>query len=128
MKLTKSQEMDRQAIIAKLHEWLKPGDAVSTVVRHVSRSGMSRQIACFVSHNGEVLDITWNVALALNERVGKHSGVVMGGCGMDMCFQVVYLLGRVLFPSGFAVEGRGHNGDTSGWDTDGGYALKNRTL
>lgn len=73
---------------------------------------------------------------------------------MDMGFAVVYDLGRVMFPDGFGVAGkypngsdgrpttkemaakaveigatfRGRNGDPSGWDNDGGYALKQRWL
>ena len=70
---------------------------------------------------------------------------------MNMRFATVYALGRALFPDGFGIMGekdgkrrrpkspeaaaqmvrhgwafRGRNGDTSGWDTDGGYALRNR--
>ncbi len=73
------------------------------------------------------------VGRALDLRHWKQNGreqdaLVVGGCGMDMGFHIVYNLGRVLFPDGFKVEGRGRNGDTSGWDKDGGYALNHRWL
>lgn len=95
-------------------------------------------------------------------------GIRAGGCGMDMGFNLVYNLGRVLFPEGFAysekgirpLDGKlvninagrgfgagpltqiemealrakdwkfpgGRNGDASGWDSDGGYALKSTWL
>ena len=45
-----------------------------------------------------------------------------------MGFEIVYNLGRKLFHDGFKVEGRGRNGDMSGHDNDGGYALKHRWL
>jgi len=88
-------------------------------------------------------------------KLSRHGeGVTMTGCGMDMGFHLVYTLSRTLYPDGFGVEGegpmghtvrpptkdkaaaavalgftfRGRNGDTSGWDNDGGYALKHRWL
>ena len=47
---------------------------------------------------------------------------------MDMGFALVYELSRELYPKGFKVAGVGRNGDTSGHDKDGGYALKQRWL
>jgi hypothetical protein len=36
--------IDRGSALEHLHDWLKPGDTVYTVLRHVSRSGMLREI------------------------------------------------------------------------------------
>lgn len=73
---------------------------------------------------------------------------------MDMGFAVVYNVSHAMFPDGFGVEGTtrlgktirstskaqaakhiqlgaefyGRNGDKSGWDHDGGYALKQSWL
>lgn len=88
----------------------------------------------------------------------KHEGIKVGGCGMDMGFHLVYSMSRTLFPDGFGIEGmtldgrkvrpeteehaakmlahtaypglsfNGRNGDQSGWDNDGGYALNHRWL
>lgn len=58
----------------------------------------------------------------------RYEAVKIGGCGMDMGFHIAYELGRVLFPEGFKVDGVGRNGDTSGWDNDGGYALYQRWM
>ena len=92
------------------------------------------------------------VADAIGDRWDdRRGGVVVGGCGMNMCFATVYALGRALFPDGFGIVGekdgkrrrpktakaaaqmvragwrfRGRNGDTNGWDNDGGYALRYR--
>lgn len=97
----------------------------------------------------------YHIALALDWKYDKdREGVKVSGCGMDMGFSVAYNLDRALFPDGFGVEGelplghkirpatkeeeakavekgatfRGRNGDVSGWDNDGGYALKQRWL
>jgi hypothetical protein len=73
---------------------------------------------------------------------------------MDMGWELVYTLGCYLWPEGFGIKGKlplgrtcrpatkekaalavskgaefyGRNGDTSGWDDDGGYALSHRWL
>ena len=79
----------------------------------------------------------------------RAGGLTFHGCGMNMGFSGVYNLGRALYPEGFGTIGenakgkkvratshahakrlqalgyvfRGRNGDASGWDHDGGYAL-----
>lgn len=63
----------------------------------------------------------------------KHEAIGAGGCGMDMGFHLVYTLSRVLFPDGFipSKAGRkyGRNGERANKrDTDGGYALIQRSL
>lgn len=143
-----------------LRKLLKPGDEVKTILRKVSSSSMSRRISLIVARDNEVIDITWNAARVMEDKVkqgGKYvqdAGMVVSGCGMDMGFHIVYNLGRYLFPDGFGEIGthnhqmnqrptseaaaidlvkrgykfNGRNGDTSGWDNDGGYALKQRWL
>lgn len=152
---------DRATAIATLQEMLKPGDSIKCDVLHVSRSGMSRSIQLEIpmqDENGRlhIREISWLVARAIGERFDdKRGGVIMTGCGMNMCFAAVYNLGRVLFPDGFGLVGerqppmspkkvratsrkhaaqlvragykfRGRNGDASGWDNNGGYALDYR--
>lgn len=137
-----------------LKDLLKPGDTVYTLVTHASSSGMSRSIRVLIVRNNDICDITYDVSRVLGYRVDqKNGGVIVNGCGMDMGFSVVYNLGYRLFPDGFGIKGirydgfsnilpwskesakklcddgckfRGSNGDTSGWDDDGGYALKQR--
>ena len=109
----------------QLRAILKPGDTVACILRHCSRSGMRRHISLVTE---SMQDITFLAAQAMGESRADDGGIKVDGCGMDMGFSLVYNLGRVLFPEGFAVTGRGRNGDTSGRDTDGGYALKHRWL
>lgn len=124
-----------------LHEYLKPGDKVYTILRQVSRSGMSRHISTVIStQDGGNYDITYLVAKVLGERRNEHDGgLVVGGCGMDMGFDVVYRLGHALWPQGFDCVGRDkcHSADHSNGDRDyspthhhksGGYALRQAWL
>jgi hypothetical protein len=86
-----------------LREMLRPGDTVYTFLRHKARSGMQREISCYLDGmqciDAYVADIT-------GYPIGKHDGIVLGGCGMDMGFALVYELSHKLFPNGFGCIGR----------------------
>ncbi len=154
--MSKAEKASHRAeCIESLRLALRPGDRITCTVMRVSRSGMSRTIMLQIPQRYEdgrlyIRDISYMVAHAIGERFDGE-GVVMTGCGMDMRFAAVYNLGRVLFRDGFGIEGakdgkrrrpksrksaaqmvrngwvfRGRNGDASGWDTDGGYALDYR--
>lgn len=103
------KEAERQEAIEKLRGWISPGDTVYTVLRHVSRSGMQREIGVVLldCKDGQNIDLHPNYAVgtALGERIGKRDGVIVGGCGMDMGFHLVYNLSYVLFPKGFGCIG-----------------------
>jgi hypothetical protein len=146
--------MTREEAIAQLRGLLHPGDTVQTILRHVSRSGMSRSISPVIG--GE--DVSYLVAPACGLSFDrKHGGVRMGGGGMDMGFALVYDLSRTLWPDGFGCVGAtrnntylcpsndhsngdqdytphgkpgplpGHRSEQH-WHSDGGYALRHRWL
>ena len=101
--------------MTRLRAELTPGRTVYTKITHVSRSGMSRSIECYLAQGRDNLtDITWLVARATNARLdNNHGGIVMGGCGMDMGFALVYNLGRTLYPDGVPCTGsNGYDGAT----------------
>ena len=101
--------------LTTLRDKLTPGRTVYTNVTHVSRSGMSRSIEVYLAEGRDNLtDITWQVARATNARLDPHhGGIIMGGCGMDMGFALVYNLGRTLYPNGVPCTGsRGYNPHT----------------
>lgn len=105
---------------------LNPGSTVYTVITHVARSGMSRSIQTLIAKDSEIVDITWAVARVTGYTFDrKNGGVKIGGCGMDMAFEVVYNLGYKLWPNGTDKPHSVRNGEP---DTDGGYALNKRSL
>lgn len=90
---------------------------VLTKVTHVARSGMSRSIECYVISGGELLNISGDVARIIGEPLDrKNGGVRVSGCGMDMGAQIVYVLGRYLYPQGTKAN------------DGGGYALRHRWI
>lgn len=155
--MTNTEKQDHEDACAKLREWLKPGDTVWTILRHVSRSGMQRTIELVVIEddgqgNGpEPREIGWAVARALGMAFDRDRGGVKVSGDMGMGFHVVYELARALWPEGVGCIGErcwsnDHaNGDRdytphtndkapheSGyvghWHRDGGYALRQRWL
>jgi len=140
----KRNEAEREEARQRLLQWLKPGDTVYTILNHVSRSGMSRDISVVLleaDKDGNISHLHPNDAVSkvLGVRRAKHGdGVVMGGCGMDMGFHLVYSLSRSLWPDGFECAGEGKcraNDHTNGdrnyqphHHNDGGYALKHQWL
>lgn len=132
--MTKTKEMimkytddEVSEALTKLRSWLHPGSIVTTVVRHVGRSGMRRAITLIIpDDNGGVTSIDHWVARVLGERIHQGAGgVVVDGAGMDMGFNLVYRLGRRLWPDGTPEPHGRRNGEP---DRDGGYALKHRWL
>lgn len=87
-----------------LKRMLKPGDRIYTILRSVSKSGMSRKIKLVVGDgNNNIGDITWYVSQALEERM-NDGAIVVKGCGMDMGFHIVEQLSRVLFQDSYAIK------------------------
>lgn len=148
VRVTKKQqaENERNEAKEKLRGWLKPGDTVFTILRHVSRSGMMRHISLVANVEGETMDITYWAAKAMDDKLADDGGIKVGGCGMDMGFSLVYNLGRTLYHDGFYCPGKGDgkgngrcpsndhfNGDKNyrkdhKHTGDGGYALRHRWL
>lgn len=66
-----------------------PTDTIYTVIRHVSSSGMQREISVKMIDSGRIIHLDWLVSTALGKKIGKNNGIVMRGCGMDMGFALV---------------------------------------
>ena len=88
---------EKAEAIERLKEIIKDGDTVYTILRSVSRSGMSRKIGLFVIVKNEPRFISYNVAKALELPMNaNYDGVRIDGAGMDMGWHLVSLLGHTL--------------------------------
>lgn len=88
------RKMQAQAI-ADLQAILKPGQEVSTIVRKVAPSGMSRTISLFIVEYGHIKGIDYTAALALDWPL-TDNGIRVTGCGMDMAWHTVETLSKTL--------------------------------
>ena len=105
--MSKRTDAERAEAIATLRKHLKVGDTAYTVLRHVSRSGMSRSISVVIDGPDGPWDVTYLAARVLGYRIDhRHEGLKVGGCGMDMGFHVVYSLSSVLWPDGHRCTAR----------------------
>ena len=140
-KLTKSEKkVQRDEAIARLRQRIKPGDEIYLVATEWSKrscwTAYSVMIPTRTKRDGkwvlEIETICHDVAVALDLQRTSDGGVKSYGWGLSRSFEIVYNLGRVLFPDGFipAKAGRGgRNGaPPTRRDTDGGYALVERLL
>lgn len=136
---SRTSDRDRDEARDQLRAIVKPGSTVYTVLRHVSKSGMSRSIALYIIEDGEPRWITYTAARAMRATWDDaREAIKVGGVGMDMGFAIVYDLGVSLFGrdgwtcAGDRCPSNDHsNGDrdhTPHQHSDGGYALQHRWL
>lgn len=110
--MSTKKEIEKQEQIARLREWMPEGSTVYTILRHVSASGMSRDISLvvpWIDENGKVGFIHPNYIVSdlLGDRLVRKNGndaIRVGGCGMDMGFHLVYTLSHVLYGNGYALN------------------------
>jgi hypothetical protein len=122
---TEGSRAYRQSTIDELKQWIKPGQTVYTNVQHVSRSGMLRNISVYIVKDDRIHCIDWYVSIVTGRSTAKDGSIKCHGCGMDMGFDLVYSLGRAMWPNGTETPHGTRNGEP---DTCGGYALKQSAL
>ena len=125
------EQIVREQTRAALLKMINPGSTIYCVLRSVSSSGMSRRISLFVAvppHDdmpASIANIDGMTTTITGRTLSGKGGIVANGCGMDMGFDLVYSLGRALWPNGTPEPHGSRNGEP---DTDGGYALKQAWL
>lgn len=137
--MTRKSEAERTEAIARLREILRPGDTVYCIIKHVSRSGMSREIELYAISEADEscprphpVYLTGYAATALGWRRGDR-GVKVGGfgMGMDMCFHTVYQLAHAVFRDSPDTDGPkpfASRRDQGEHETNRGYWLRSETL
>ncbi len=103
---TKAQKAEREEAIERLRGMLAPGATIYCTLKHCSRSGMQREISLHAVQDGSIVWLSGLAARAIGDRLGKRDGIIIGGCGMDMGFALVYNLSHTLYGAGFGCIGR----------------------
>lgn len=107
MAQTKITTAERDKAIETLREIFPVGSTATTIVRHVSSSGMSRAIQVLAVQDGEIRDVDYLVRRVLGWPLHRSdAGVVVKGAGMDMAFHLVYSLSSALHGDGYAISKR----------------------
>lgn len=99
--MSKASKQEQRKAIERLRKEIKPGETLHTILRYVSKSGMSRSISVIQIKRGKIYDWSYLVAKAIGEKIDqRHDGIKISGCGMDMGFELVYRLSSVLYGYG----------------------------
>lgn len=83
---------DRAAALESFRRFCPPGTNLYTILRSVSRSGMSRTISVLAIHpDGSKTHHNYDTAVLTGSPLvtGFKDGVKVGGCGMDMGFHLI---------------------------------------
>ena len=86
------KEKERLEAVKTLKEWgVIDGITINAKVNNVSQSGMSRNVGLYIIKNGDLLNISYWAAKALEwgYKDGYNGGVKVSGCGMDMLFHTI---------------------------------------
>ena len=86
----------------RLKQAYSPGSTIYTVVKQVSRNGMSRHIAVIDIVMGEARNISARAADILGWKWMDDGSVRVGGCGMDMGAHLVRKLSERIHGRGDA--------------------------
>ena len=92
----KGKELYREQCKQKLSKLLESVGTVYGIVRHVSASGMSRDIDLYVIKDNQMIYLTGYASTVLDYPMSKNQGMKVGGCGMDMVFHCVSSLAQAI--------------------------------
>lgn len=87
------KEKDKQESIKYLKRNIKPGGELLVNIISVSKSGMSRRMRVL---NNKFIDLSYDVAKVI-EWNHSDKGILVSGCGMDMCFHLIQTLSYYLY-------------------------------
>ena len=100
MKTLSTKELERIETMKRLRKLIGRKKVVYTKVEHVSASGMSRIISCFVVTKDGIANISYDVAKIVGWGFKNDKGlygIKVSGCGMDMGFHLIYSLSYCLY-------------------------------
>lgn len=86
------KRLHRAQAVEKVKTMLQGVETIYGIVRHVSASGMSRNIDLYIIKDNQPVWLTGYASIILGYKLAKDRGMVVGGCGMDMVFHCVSTL------------------------------------
>lgn len=101
--LVRGKDAAREEALVELRALCPPGTTVYTILRSVSRSGMSREIGVAVFKDGHPFHPNYYTATVLGMRHGRE-GVVSKGCGFNHAATLVSDLSDALYGSPDALK------------------------
>ena len=85
-----------------LKKYLKKGETIYTISRHVSKSGMMRHISFHIMRDNYPCSINAYIADVLDMKFNKNNDALkVSGGNMDMGYHIVHNLSMALFNDGY---------------------------
>ena len=89
---TKEQLQERKEAQERLRKMLHPGQTVYTILRHTSKSGMTKHISVVIVKAGELQEITFLVAQAMGEKLTPKGHIKVDSTGRRFVTSLAYKL------------------------------------
>ena len=78
-----------RALVSSMN--LQKDNVIVASVKHVSSSGMSRDIGfAMITSQGHLFNMTYCMSLLAECKLNDNHSIRIGGCGMDMIFHALY--------------------------------------
>jgi hypothetical protein len=81
-----------QNLIKDLKKKVKKDSEIIVVIHKVSKSGMQRKMSAFVIYKKQLVNLNFDIAKLDIARRDDNNHLIIGGCGMDMAFDLTYRL------------------------------------
>lgn len=98
--------METDVELLQLRKLAPAGSTIYTIVRDVSRSGMTRWISPIAIIDGEPHHLAAYASRVLGRKWRNDQSVKCSGCGMDMGFELVYSIAQAIWGDGYALNQR----------------------
>ncbi|CAB4164495.1 hypothetical protein UFOVP831_43 [uncultured Caudovirales phage] len=93
-----------QNLIKDLKKKVKKDSEIIVVIHKVSKSGMQRKMTAFVIYKKQLVNLNFDIARLDIARRDDNNHLVIGGCGMDMAFDLTYRLKTKLYGYNIAIK------------------------
>lgn len=81
-----------------LKKLIKKDSEIIVALHSVSTSGMTRKMSIYAIENKRLRYLNHAVSDVTSFKRDKNNHLIVGGCGMDMCFHLTYSIKQSLYP------------------------------
>lgn len=96
--------MEKETAKEFLIKLLSKKNTIYSLVRHISKSGMCREIDFFCCENNDLVRITYEISKVLKSKIGKTGGIRIKGCNTDLTIGLINELSMSLFDKSFSLR------------------------
>lgn len=88
----------QKAALKFLKKHIKPQTEIVIALHSVSQSGMTRKMSVYALHKNKLVYLNGYIRHLGLRKLDKNHHIIVGGCGMDMCFALQNQIMCTLYP------------------------------